>query len=108
MAHHFAVRSEQRHAQVADGLQPGNVRIARIQIEQPVRNVDQFLGFHHRLAGRACDVILEILDKPAVEPERVSSQPACGRQIFGDPRAHRAHDGGQVLHQCAKELRTGL
>jgi hypothetical protein len=108
MAEHAAVEVHQRHAHVADRSCAPELRVMRIQIEDPIRVVHEPAVIHHHLTRRAVDGRFPALDPLSPEPECQRPEAAPLGVELGHPGPTGSQRAGQVLHQGAEEALADL
>jgi len=105
MPDYALLRVDERHAQVTHRAHVNHALVVGKNFREPVRNMTgpALRDFH---AGRAGQVILEVLPEIVVLPEgqRASAQV---RQTFGHKHPPNVQPVRKVLHEGAKEWSTG-
>ena len=101
--------AEERDPEVADDAGRAEVEVVvRVEVEDPVRDVDEPPLPQGGLAGGASDRVLEGLDEPVPEPEGERPQPRAVRARLGEPGAEGVEGAGEAPHQRAVEGLAGL
>src|SRR5262249_3680233 len=102
---HLSIPSQERHSEITDRADSLDVVVVRIELENPVRVMNQARSRNDSLARSAANGLLVVLHPFAPKPESQGSQAALILQVLSHPSSMSVQCPGKILYERLEKPR---